>query len=70
MSKAIEALVGRKIKEFRVKRGLTQGELAGITFIDYKYLQRIEGKNPPNLTIKTIHRIAGALKISPAKLFE
>ncbi len=70
MSKGIETLVGQKIKEIRVKRGLTQEELAEKTVIDYKYLQRIEGKKPPNLTIKTISRIAEALGISPAKLFE
>ena len=34
-----------------------------LTNIDYKYIQRIEGKNPPAIKIDTIERLANALKI-------
>jgi DNA-binding Xre family transcriptional regulator len=38
--------------------------------IDYKYLQKIEGKNPPALKIDTIEKLAKALKVKPAELLE
>jgi len=70
MKKSICSVVGSNIKVFRKKRRLTQEKLAGIIGVDYKYLQRMEGRNTPNLTIKTIEKIAQALKIKPSKLFE
>jgi len=47
---------------------LTQEELSEMAGIDYKYLQKIEGKSPPNIKLETIEKIAKALKITPAKL--
>ena len=43
------------------KKGLTQAELSEISKVKYKYLQEIEGKNPPNLRVDTLARIAKAL---------
>ena len=60
--------LGAKIKELRKKRGYTQEKLAELAGIDYKYLQRIEGKNPPALKIDTIGKLAKALVVNPAKL--
>jgi len=68
MEKTIQQKVGNKIKEYREKRKLTQEELSEKSGIDYKYLQKIEGKTPPNLKVETIERIARALNISPSKL--
>jgi len=51
-------------------RGYTQERLAELTHIDYKYIQRIEGKTPPNVRIETIERLAGALKTTPSKLLD
>ncbi|RJP28014.1 MAG: XRE family transcriptional regulator [Candidatus Omnitrophota bacterium] len=42
--------------------------LSEVADIDYKYIQRIEGKNPPALKIDTIDRLARALKVKPAEL--
>ena len=64
----IRLKLGRKIKEFRGKRGYTQERLSELANIDYKYLQRIEGKNPPALKIDTIEKIAKALNLSLQKL--
>ena len=36
--------------------------------IDYKYLQRLEGKNPPALKVDTIEKLAKALKVKPSEL--
>ena len=60
--------LGRKIKEFRRKRGITQEQLAELIETSYKYIQRIEGKNPPDVRLTTIVRLAKALKVKPAEL--
>lgn len=64
----IKNKLGKHIKNLRTKRGLTQEELAATAGIDYKYLQRIEGKSPPNIGIELIDKIARALKTTPSKL--
>lgn len=68
MPENIRLQLGRKIKEFRKIKGITQQKLAESANIDYKYLQRIEGKRPPNITVETLARIAKALKINPSDL--
>jgi len=70
MTSQIRVRLGKRIKELRNKRKLTQEEFAGLTGIDYKYIQKIEGRNPPNLKIETIEKLAKALKIKPFKLLE
>ena len=49
---------------------MTQEELASKTGLDYKYVQKIEGKNPPAIRIDTIAKIAKALKTTPSKLLQ
>ena len=70
MSSTIRLKIGQKIKEIRKKRGYTQEQLAELADIDYKYLQKIEGKSPPALKVDTIDKVAKALKIQTAKLFD
>lgn len=60
----------KRIKELRRKRGYTQEKLSELSGIDYKYLQRMEGKSPPNIKIETIERLAKAFEISVSKLLE
>lgn len=62
--------LGRKIKALRRKRGITQEQLAELIGTSYKYLQRIEGKNPPDVRLTTIVRLAKALKVKPADLLK
>jgi len=50
----IRLKLGKNIKKLRQKRRYTQQKLSEEANIDYKYLQKIEGKNPPNLKIETI----------------
>jgi transcriptional regulator with XRE-family HTH domain len=68
MKTDIKLELGKKIKELRTLRGMTQEELAGATGIDYKYLQRIEGKTPPNVKVETIEKFAEALNVKPSEL--
>jgi len=67
---AIGIGLGRRIKEIRKKRGITQEELAEFIDTSYKYIQRIEGKNPPDVRLTTIVRLAKALKVKPAELLK
>ena len=62
--------LGRKIKEYRKKRRLTQEQLAESINTSYKYLQRIEGKNPPDIRVSTVIKLAKALKVKPAELLK
>ena len=70
MKTSIRVQIGKKIRELRTKLGMTQEGLAEITGIDYKYIQKIEGKNPPNLKIETIEKLAKGLKTTPAELLK
>lgn len=62
--------LGKKIKEYRKKRGITQERLAELIGTSYKYIQRIEGKNSPDIRLSTIVRLAKALKVKPTELLK
>jgi transcriptional regulator with XRE-family HTH domain len=66
--KSINTTVGKRIKELRRQKSLTQEELAEHTKTSYKYIQRIEGNTPPDMRLTTLERIAKALKTTPSKL--
>lgn len=61
---------GKRMRYFRGKCGYTQEKLAEKTGIDYKYVQKIEGKNPPAVRIDTIEKLAKAFKIKCSKLMD
>jgi len=65
----IKSLFGKKIKEYRKKKGLTQAELAETVSVDDKHISCIEsGKNFPSPDL--IGRLAEALNVEPKDLFE
>ncbi|MDD4295084.1 MAG: helix-turn-helix transcriptional regulator [Candidatus Omnitrophica bacterium] len=66
----IKLKLANKIKALRQKKGITQEKLANLSDIDYKYIQKIEGKSPPNIKIETIERISKALHIHISELFD
>ena len=68
MVKELRFILRENVRHFRTKNKLTQEQLSGISGIGYKYLQLIESKNPPNLSLKVIERLAKALKVPPSKL--
>lgn len=59
---------GRHVKELRIKRGLTQANLAFEAGLSVSQVQRIEYGNH-NLTILTLIALAKALEVEPAELF-
>lgn len=70
MTIPLRSQIGKNIKKFRIKAGFTQEQLAEVAGIDYKYLQRLEGKVPPNIKADTIAKLAKALKINGSKLLD
>lgn len=70
MSKTICVKFGKNLRKFRKSGKLTQQRLAEMANIEYKYIQRLEGKNPPAARIDTIERLAKVLKIKASELLE
>ncbi|MDD5681254.1 MAG: helix-turn-helix transcriptional regulator [Candidatus Omnitrophica bacterium] len=70
MELSIRLKFGKRLRELRNKRKLTQDKLSELADIDYKYLQKIEGKNPPNIKLETIEKLAKTLKVKPSELLE
>lgn len=70
METDIRLAFGNNLKKYRLKKKMTQEALAELTGIDYKYIQKLEGKNPPAVKIDTIKRIAAVFKIPSSKLLE
>jgi transcriptional regulator with XRE-family HTH domain len=70
METKIKLKLAQRIKQLRKNLDLTQEKLSEASSIDYKYIQRIEGKNPPNIKLETIERLAKTLKTTPSKLLD
>ncbi len=68
--KDINHRFGDNMRELRKKYKLTQEQLAQLSEVDYKYIQRLEGKEPSSPSLNIIEKLAKALKISPAKLLD
>jgi len=58
-----------KVKNLRVKRGLTQQDLADISQIDRKTVNRIENSSY-SITLTTLFALAEALEVKPSDLIE
>ena len=67
--KTLRSKFSKKVKVLRKKRGWTQKELARRARISKGYLQKIEGKNPPDVTIDIIKKISDAFKQQISDLF-
>jgi len=68
MSTLKSVKIGQRLKELRRQRKITQERLAELTGTSYKYLQRIEGKTPPDIRLSTILKLSKALKVKPADI--
>ena len=59
--------LGQRIRGTRIKRGMTQTDLAGAARLDRAYLSGVEnGKH--NITVGAILRLANALDVTPEVL--
>ncbi|HAD81756.1 MAG: hypothetical protein A2509_10740 [Candidatus Edwardsbacteria bacterium RIFOXYD12_FULL_50_11] len=61
-------LVGDKVRKLRKAQGLTQGQLGEKAGFDYRYIGFIEQARV-NPTIKTLEKVANALKLTVPDLF-
>lgn len=62
-------LLGRRIRNLRKDRGMTQEELAVVSDIGVKYLSRIE-RGDTNVTLKLLSQLADALEIEMCDLLQ
>lgn len=62
-------LFGRRIRELRMKQGMTQEKLAECAGIDLSQLSRMENGHG-NPKFETLERIAGALKVRSHELLD
>lgn len=65
--KRLMQLVGKRVRELRIARGLKQEDMCRFGF-DYKYYQRIE-YGQKNLTLKTLNKLANAFGVPLSELF-
>jgi len=64
----IKQKFAEKLRRLRTEKNLTQEELAQLSGIDYKYLQKLEGKKPSSPTLSTLEKLANGLEISLVEL--
>jgi len=56
------------MKRLRLQRGLTQQAFAELADLEYKYVQKIESGRWPGLQLRTVERLAKALKVDAWEL--
>ncbi|MCX6832374.1 MAG: helix-turn-helix transcriptional regulator [candidate division Zixibacteria bacterium] len=69
MKKDILKLLGGKVRDRRIKKGLSQEEFADIAGLDRTYVSGIE-RGVRNPTVRTLKTIADALDMSISELLE
>jgi transcriptional regulator with XRE-family HTH domain len=70
MKKNIVTQFGERVRELRSQQDLTQESLANRSRISLKYIQKIEGKNPPNLSLGKLQSLADGFDIPLWKLLK
>lgn len=66
----INIRLGKRLKDLRKKKKLTQERLAGLAGLEYKYIQRLESKKPSSPTLNTLEKLAKAFNIRISKLID
>ena len=62
--KRLRHKVAKGVKQLRYVYGWTQAKLAKRSQISLRYIQKIESKNPPDMTIDVLAKIANAFGIT------
>lgn len=60
----VNKLFASALKNLRKSKGLTQEKLAEMSDIDYKYLQKLESKNPSSPTLSVLEKLSHGLGIT------
>ena len=64
---AQRAAFGRRVRELRVEKGLSQEELAHRADLDRSYVGQVE-RGERNISLDNIHRLAEAMNVQAAAL--
>ena len=65
---AARAAFGRRVRELRAQRGLSQERLAEVSGLHRTYVSSLE-RGQRNVSLENIHRLAAALDVHVADLF-
>jgi transcriptional regulator with XRE-family HTH domain len=65
----LQRIVGRNLRAHREARGLSQEAFAEVLGIHRTYMGGIE-RGERNLTLKSVERIAGRIKLEPRSLLD
>ena len=65
----INFFIKKRMKDLRLKAGLTQEQFSEISGISYKYAQSIEAGRISNLRLKTIYKIASTFRLEIYQFF-
>lgn len=66
----INTKFGEHLRALRNKKKMTQEDLACKADLEYKYIQRLEGKKPSSPTLNTLEKLAKALSTTIVKLLD
>ena len=65
---AIIVKFSKRVRQLRREHGYSQQKLAELADIEYKHVQRLEGKRPCDVKLTTLAKLAHAFKIPLSKL--
>ena len=60
----------KTLKRLRTEKNLTQEDLAQLSGLDYKYVQKLEGQKPSSPTLSTLEKLANGLNIPLVELIQ
>jgi transcriptional regulator with XRE-family HTH domain len=63
-------IIGQNIKKYRMKKGLTQRELAEKNFLSDSFIAKLESVTYQTISIDTLEKIAISLEVDISKFFE
>jgi transcriptional regulator with XRE-family HTH domain len=67
---AVRKLFSKNLKKLRLRKGLTQEDLAEKLDISVRYVQQLEGIRCPNVKLDTLTTLAKALSAKPKDFLE
>ena len=68
-SQTLRVIMGRRIRELRLQKEMTQSDLGATAGITYGHVSLIEN-GQANITLETLEKISQVLNVSVANLFE